>query len=227
MTQLLRWLAAAVVVAGVVALGMLGNVRAAQPEGPDGRTILRRPVARFPAVPGYYALQRKHVRDQLELTDEQADELEALGKTYYEKMRSQYAQQDWTKLREMSREERREHYARLNEKRRKMAEETKAEIEKILLPHQLKQLGEISFRARAAAMLYNPRMLDQARVSEQQKETLEKIRAEYQEKIQELRDESVEKMLDTLTPEQRKKLEQAASQAYQAWPRGQGGAARQ
>ena len=65
MTQVSHWLAAvSVLIAGVVALGMTFGAEAAQPEGPGGRTIMSRPAMRFPAVPGYYSLQIKHIRDQ-------------------------------------------------------------------------------------------------------------------------------------------------------------------
>jgi hypothetical protein len=162
----------------------------------------------------------------LELIDEQKEKLKELGKKYYEKMRGQYSQQDWTKVREMSAEERQKYYAEMNARRQKAAEEVKAEIEKILLPHQLKQLKEIDFRTRAASMLYSPQVLDRVGVSEEQKETLGKIRTEYQEQMQKLRDESLQKMLDALTPEQRKKLEEEAAQGFRGYYRGQGGNAR-
>jgi len=215
-----------VVVVAIVACAVPAVAQVGQAQGPGGRLVMGRPIATFPAVPGYYSLQMKHVQDQLELIDEQKQKLKELGKKYYEKMRGQYSQQDWTKVREMSPEERQKYYADLNARRQKAVEEVKAEIEKILLPHQLKQLKEIYFRSRAASLLYSPQVLDRVGVSEEQKETLIKIRTEYQDQMQKLRDESLQKMLDALTPEQRKKLEEEAAQGSRGYYPGQGGSAR-
>jgi Spy/CpxP family protein refolding chaperone len=216
----------AAVIVAIVACAVPAVAQVAQAGGQGGRAVMGRPIATFPAVPGYYSLRMEHVRDQLELIDEQKQKLQELGKEYSEKTRSQYSQQDWAKVREMSAEERRKHYAELNIRRQKLAEEIKAEIEKILLPHQLKQLKEIEFRTRAASMLYSPLVLDRVGVSEEQRETLGKIRTELQARMQKLRDESLEKMFDALTPEQRKKLEEEAAQGFRGYSPGQGGNAR-
>jgi len=226
MAGVYRGLVAAAVAAAIVACAVPAVAQVAQPGGQGGRAVMGRPIATFPAVPGYYSLRMKHVRDQLELIDEQKQKLQDLGKKYYEKMRSQYSRQDWAKVREMSAEERRKHYAELGARRQKLAEEIKAEIEKILLPHQLKQLKEIDFRTRAASMLYSPQVLERVGVSEGQRETLGKIRTELQAQMQKLRDESLQKMLDALTPEQRKKLEEEAAQGFRGYYPRQGDNAR-
>ena len=122
MIQVSRWLAAALLIAVIVWAGTSAAAEAAAQAVPGGRVIATQPMVRYPAVPGYYSLQMKHVQEQLELLDEQKQKLEELGKKYYEEMRAQYSGQDWTKVREMSAEDRQKHYAEIGEKRKKLAE---------------------------------------------------------------------------------------------------------
>lgn len=167
-------------------------------------------TAQIPAVPGYYMLRMQHVQDQLELTDEQVATLKEIGKKYYEGMRY-----DWSNFKDLSAEERQAKYAEIREKNQKLAGDVRKQIEEVLLPHQIDLLKKINFQSRGPYALSNPRILDQIKVSEEQKAQLTKIREELQAKLREVQQESFEKALEVLTAEQRKALEDAAVQGFQ------------
>jgi len=193
---------AAMLAFGASAVAQQGGV-AAQP------MVVRPAMAQVPAVPGYYMLRMKHVQDELELTDEQLATLKEIGKKYYEGMR-----RDWSGFKDLSAEERQAKYAEIREKNRKLAEDVRKQVEEVLVPHQIDQLKKINFQSRAPYVIQNPRMLDQIKVSEEQKAKLAKIREELQAKIREVQKESFEKALEVLTAEQRKALEDATMQGF-------------
>lgn len=194
---------AAMLAFGTPAVAQQGGV-AAQP------MVVRSAMAQIPAVPGYYMLRMQHVQDQLELTDEQLATLKELGKKYYEGMR-----RDWSGFKDLSAEERQAKYAEIREKNRKLAEDVRKQVEDVLVPHQIDQLKKINFQSRGPYVLQNPRLLDQIKVSEEQKAELAKIREALQAKLREVQQESFEKALEVLTAEQRKALEDAAVQGFQ------------
>ena len=194
---------AAVLAFGTLAVAQQGGV-AAQP------MVVRSATAQIPAVPGYHMLRMQHVQDQLELTDEQLATLKDLGKKYYEGMRH-----DWSGFKDLSTEERQAKYAEIREKNQKLSEDMRKQVEEVLVPHQIDLLKKINFQSTGPYALSNPRILDQIKVSEEQKAQLAKIRGELQAKLREVQKESFEKALEVLTAEQRKALEDAALQGFQ------------
>ena len=195
----------------VAAMLAFGTPAVAQQGGVAAQPMVVRPaMAQIPAVPGYHMLRMQHVQDQLELTDEQLATLKDLGKKYYEGMRH-----DWSGFRDLSAEERQAKSAEIREKNQKLSEDMRKQIEEVLVPHQIDLLKKINFQSRGPYVLQNPRMLDQIKVSEEQKAQLVQIREELQAKLREVQKESFEKALEVLTAEQRKALEDAAMQGYQ------------
>ena len=181
--------------------------------GPGGVTVLRSATPGYMAVPGFYALARPDVLKELELVGEQKKQLEEIGKKYYEQLR-EGSRLNWEEIRKLPQEEQKAKYAEMNEQRKKMAEEARKQVEKVLLPHQLKTLKEVNLRTYGVWMLYNARTLDQLEATDEQKEKLQKIREEMQQKIQDLQKESFDKSLELLTPKQREQLEEMTSQGY-------------
>ena len=167
----------------------------------------------MPSVPGYYQLGMPNVQKELELVPEQVEKLKEIGKKYYEQMRAdQNVWKDWQK---MTPEERKAKSAQIQESYKKRAEAVKAEIEKVLLPHQIKLIKEIDFRTRAPYSLQNPWTLQQLGISDQQKEKLQKIRDKMTEQYQELQKKALEDAMNVLTPEQKEKLkEQIHTRGY-------------
>jgi len=163
----------------------------------------QRAVALIPAIPGYHLLRLEHVQKELELLDEQKEKLEQIAKRYYDQTR-----QNWSDFRELSLQERQRKMAEIRQKNEERLEAVRKQTEEVLLPHQLARLKKIEFRIRATAALANPRILDQLGLSDQQKQWLEEIRAEMEDKTRQLQEEMLEKSLQLLTPEQRDNLRQ-------------------
>jgi len=126
----------------------------------------------------------------------------------------------------------------------KVSDETAKEVEKILLPHQIKRLKQIMTQTRlqqlgyggGAAVLGGDDLASELGITDQQLEELKKkeeeVRQEIQKKSQEfykkLQEESREKIFSVLTPKQRRKLDELIGERfewkYQQPAAGQGGA---
>ena len=216
--------AAAVLVVATLALAQAPKVVPAKPRkviatqplqparlaGPDVHRMVQ-PGAR--SVPGYYQLGMLDTQKDLELVPEQIEKIEEIGKKYQEEMRADRdAWKDWQK---MTPEERKAKSAEIREKYKKRAEAVKAEIEKVLLPHQIDKLKQINFRTRAPYSLRNPRTLEQLGISEEQKARLKKIQDDMMQQYRDLQKKAAEDALKVLTPEQKEKLEkQIQTQGY-------------
>ena len=166
-------------------------------------------------LPGYHLLEQEYVQKELELVPEQKKRLEEIAKKVYEDM--QEDQKQWAKYREMTPEEQKEFFTKMRERYQKRTEDAKAEVEKVLLPHQLELLKKIEERQRLGAYLSWPQMLERLGLSEEQKKKVADIRnqsqqksKELQQKLMEVYQESQAKILEVLTPEQRKQLEELA-----------------
>ena len=164
-------------------------------------------------VPGYHQLATPAAQEELELVPEQIEKLKEIGKKYREQMQAdRNVWKDWQK---MTAEERKAKSAEIREKYKKRAENAKAEMEKVLLPHQIKMLAEMNFRTRAPYSLRNPKTLEQIGVTDEQKEKLKTIREKLMQQYQELQKKSLQETLDVLTPEQKEKLkEQIKTRGY-------------
>lgn len=205
MPQFPRWIVAAFAAATVT---VLGSSAIAQQ---GGQVAARNMRPMYPAIPGFYMLRQEYVQKELELTDEQRQKLQELGKKYYEDIR-----RDWTGLRDLSAEQRKAKYAEIRAENQKRTEALRKEMEKVLSPQQLDALKQINLRSRGPYALQNPRILDQMGVTAQQKERLRKLREEYQERTRQLQRESFEKCLEVLTPEQRKQFEEMGADGFRA-----------
>lgn len=209
MSHVSRWAAAALVVAAVLVVSApVADAQTLQAvQGGQGGV---RYMA-MPAVPGFYMLRTPAYQKELELVDEQKKKLEEIAKAYGEELRTS-SQYDWSKLRDMSAEERKAKYAEIRQQRTKLAGKYRQQIEEVLLPHQLQALKQINLRIRGPAMLHSPRVLDQLGFSEEQKEKLKSVREEMQKKMQEIQKEAMESTFELLTPKQQKQLEEMVEQ---------------
>jgi len=208
--------AAAVLVVGTLALAQAPKVVPAQPK----KLVAKQPVQvrqvgpgvrrmsqpGFGYLPGYYQLRSPDTQKELELVPEQVEKLKEIAKKYQEEMQAD--RNAWKNWRDMTPEERKAKSAEIREKRTKRAETAKAEIEKVLLPHQIDKLKQITFRTRAPYSLRNPRTVEQLGLNEEQKAKLKKIQEEMTEQYRVLRKKAAEDALNVLTPEQKKKLEE-------------------
>jgi Spy/CpxP family protein refolding chaperone len=216
MTQLLRVVMVTLTVAALAALAPLAVAQEAKAEPKKVETPPRGGVGYGYGLPGYYMLQMEYVQKELELVPEQKRKLEEIAKSYME-ARQQTARVDWAKIRELPAEEQKKKHAEMQQAYTKAAEDAKKQVEAVLLPHQLQTLKRIESRQRAAMMLYIPAVLEKINVTEGQKKRMQQVRDEIQRKIQQLQQETIDKVFEVLTPEQRKQLEEMGTTGYPAW----------
>jgi Spy/CpxP family protein refolding chaperone len=166
-------------------------------------------------------LSRQDVRKELELLDDQIKQLDALE----QKMRDRMSQAlprpagpGQGRAQEGSRDPRRDQEAPkpqtdFRQIFEQINKETRAEQEKILLPHQLKRLDQLSAQLRMQNLGFALMGGDVARdlgVTDQQREELrtkiEEIDRETRKQEAELRRQAREKVIKLLTPDQQTKL---------------------
>jgi Spy/CpxP family protein refolding chaperone len=168
-----------------------------------------RPSALY-RLPGFWMLGMENVQRELGLTGEQTQQLTKIADDHQRALR-----QDGEKVRRLSPEEQRKHWAQQRDRMNRQAAEVRKQVEQVLQPRQLEQYEEMVFRSRAAVMLANPKILVQLGVTDEQKAKLHKIRDEIQEKLSKVQQESIEKTLGALTAEQRAKLKDLSAKGQQ------------
>jgi Spy/CpxP family protein refolding chaperone len=166
----------------------------------------------FPPVAGLWQLQNEAAQKELELVPDQVEKLKALGKKYYEDARADAG--IWGDYRSLTPEQQKAKYAEYQEKAKKRMADLRAEVDKILLPHQVSALKEINLRQTGGYMLMNPRTVETLGITEQQKAQIQKARDEMQEKSKQLQKEFMDKLMQVLTPEQKEKLKDQTMKAY-------------
>jgi Spy/CpxP family protein refolding chaperone len=191
--------------------------------GAPAPRVMFQPGAMYYGLPGYYMLQQENVQKEIELVPEQKAKLQEIAKKYYEGMQED-AKIDWAKVRELPAEEQKKKYEEIQQAYTKRAADVKKQVEDVLLPHQLQTLKKLENRTRAASLLYMPNVLEKIGVTEEQKKKMQQVREDIQKKMAQLQQETLDKTLEVLTPEQRKKLDEAAEEMYKGW--GQPGAQR-
>ena len=202
----------------MVVLFLLGTLFAGGAAEEGEQTNLpapRRFGATYLSLPGFWELRTENVQEELELRDEQKNELRKIGREYYEQTR-----RDWAGVRDLPAEERKKKYGEIRQKNLERMKEIRKQVEAVLSPEQLDRLKQINLRTR---VLQNPRIFEGLGISDVQQRRLREIRKQMQDKIRELQQETLEKTLDVLTPEQRKKLEELAAEGFRVYGVGQGG----
>ncbi len=197
------------------------------PGGPGGRRG-RVGAALDPAR----LLGMKEVRDELEITDEQAEQIRELADELRPAAGERRERPDFQNMSDAERAEFRETMqAQLRERAQKM----KGKLSEILLPPQLDRLQQISIQVQGIGALRNEEFAKKLGVSDEQKtaiteamesagrEMREKMRELFQsgdmeqvrEKMSEMRKEIETKALSHLTDEQRKMFEEAKGEPFE------------
>jgi hypothetical protein len=182
---------------------------------PAGGNVFWAQIGNY-GIAGYPSLQMEHVQRELGLTAEQKERLKEIAKKAADAAGKE-PRLDWTKFNKMTADERQKFQKEMSDRNQKRAEEIKKEVEKVLAPKQIEQIKEIEFRQRAGSMLYMPQVLEDIKLSDEQKQQLQKIREETQSKIAKLQSESQKKTLGVLTPEQTKKLKELSEKGTSYW----------
>ena len=154
------------------------------------------------------------INEELELLDYQADQLRELQKEFQRELRTASVE-----IRKLRGEERKK---RLDE----VAASTTAKLREILLPHQFKRVRQITFQSMAnprssssmAGILLNSVIRNQLQID---KKTYEKIveqskteKERLDKEIAQLKKESEKRLLENLSAEQRKKLNELIGEVF-------------
>jgi Spy/CpxP family protein refolding chaperone len=172
-------------------------------------------------------VNNEKVQKELEITPEQKTKIEALGK----EMRSNMP--DFGGLRDLSDDERQ---AKMEENRKKMEkvmQDAQAKLKEILLPNQLDRLNQIRIQAAGTMILMDPAVQKDLGITDDQKAKMKTInddarkqgrklfenaspedRQANMDKMQKLRKETDEKVMDILTADQKTKLEKMKGEKF-------------
>jgi Spy/CpxP family protein refolding chaperone len=186
-----------------------------------------------------YWLANDQMVDELDILPDQKEKLTKLRNDMQTKSSEAYKAINFN---ELPQEERTTKYYEIMNK---LGDETAKEVEKILLPHQIKRLKQIMTQTRlgqlgygGAATLGGDDIAKELGITDEQREELKKkeeeVRQDMQKKTQEfykkLQEEAREKLFSVLTPAQRKKLDELTGEKfewkYQQPAGGQEGAAK-
>jgi SMC interacting uncharacterized protein involved in chromosome segregation len=114
-----------------------------------------------------------------------------------------------------------ERVAKIREMRDSRTKDQKEILNEILLPHQMDRLEQIAFQAStqggARSLLSGP-VAEKLKITDEQKEelreTAEELQKKFDEEVAKLRKEMQDKLLDSLTPEQRAEYEELTGEKF-------------
>jgi Spy/CpxP family protein refolding chaperone len=199
---------------GLALLGifMLSSSVMAQP--PGGRGF------RGPGGPGFFGggtlglMQIQEVQREIELSEDQQAELRSLGETVRDEI-GQEMQGMFQGMRDLSDEERQARFAEIGARMQEINRGVEKRMQKVLLPHQYDRVKQIELQSRlqlgGAAALTEGELAETLGLTEDQREQIreksEEVQRDLNDKINQLRVEARNQLLEVLTPEQRAKLE--------------------
>lgn len=134
------------------------------------------------------------VRDELDVDEGQAAVLDAALEAYQEERNEARGGFDFSKIREMSDEERQEVFAKMRKEQEKLAKKTDETLNALLEPEQVTRLDEISFQLKARGSIADLLAEDEElrkklNVTEEQVKAMEEARKAGEESMQKLQDE--------------------------------------
>ncbi|MFM7842741.1 MAG: hypothetical protein ACKPEY_00725 [Planctomycetota bacterium] len=150
-------------------------------------------------IPGFYALAQELVRKEIDIVPEQEDELKKVAKESQDKMQEMYAP---LRNATLSNEERMQMYQEMQKQMKEIQTQAEQRVRKILLPHQIKTLETVQLRIQIGNLLQYGPALERVGLTEQQKQRIQKNRAELAQKLHDLQREAFQEIMEVLTPEQ-------------------------
>lgn len=170
-------------------------------------------------------LRSDEVQAELEITEEQLADLQAMGEEMRDEMRAKFEG-----MRDLPQEERRERFASMRDEMQSMQSEAEERMGDILLPHQVARLKEISLQQqiRGGGLQGTMRgpLAEELGITDEQREQMttkaQELQEEMEQKIEELRNNAREELMGLLTPEQRSKLETMIGSDFEMQDRNQG-----
>jgi len=179
-----------------------------------------------PVAQAVYWLGNEQMLKELDILPDQKEKLDKIRSEMQKKTTDAYSSIDFKDVKPEDRTAK--YYEVIN----KVNDEVAKDVEKVLLPHQIKRLKQIMMQTRlasagygygGAAALGQEDIAQELGITDQQREELKKaeeeVRAEVQKKTQEfykkLQEEAREKLYKVLTPAQRKKLEDLQGEKFE------------
>ncbi len=164
-------------------------------------------------------LQDPAIRAELEIVEDQEKELEKIRDEVRDKFREMFSG-----MRDLPAEERREAFEKMRGKMQEALKEIETKVDDILIPSQRERLGQLALQNRMRrsgtdGALADATLAKELGITEEQKKRMaavaKKVQAELQEKINKLRLEARDEVLQVLTPQQREKLTRMIGEQYQ------------
>jgi len=166
------------------------------------------------------------IQEEIELLDDQKAQIDKLA----EEMRPQRGEGDQRPdFRNMSDEERQKFFDEMRKRFEERAKTANEKLKKILLPHQIKRVEQISLQFRGTRALTDPEIAEKLKLTDAQKKKIEETmtanresmgtrvrelfqggggdREKAREQFRKLREEADAKVLAVLTSDQKKQLE--------------------
>ena len=190
-----------------IALVLLAYASLAAAEGPTSRP--KRPAAPAASsgkaqlsIPGFWALALEPVQKELGITADQKKQLWGISDNFQAK-----AMEAAAGMEHMSAEEQKRRYESLLEQARKDTAGVRHQVLAALTSQQLHSYQRIEFRLRVATGMSEPRLLKALELTDYQKAKLVQVREAMEQRMEQVYEESADKVLDLLTPSQREKLQ--------------------
>jgi len=176
-------------------------------------------------------LMSDEVRQEVNLSEEQQQELRAMGEETRNEMRERMRNM-WQGFRDMSDEERAAAREDMQAEMEEMRVEIDNRVKKVLKPEQFERLRQIELqqqinRRGSSSALSQGRVAEELGLTDEQRQQMQAKAAEAQkeleEKMQKLRNEAREKVLSVLTADQRAKFDALLGTPFEMTQRGFGG----
>ena len=196
-----------------------------------GQVVVQQGAGQGGAWQGGYAhplgtlqwLWGEQMEKELEIVPDQKEALTKLRTDAYAKIRTLY---------DMSIADPQERMKKYNESAKALNEETEKKVQEILLPHQHRRIKQIALQIQLQSLGYSGgglqggSLADELKITDEQKVQLQEKQKEVQKEMQEktqafykqLQEESREKLLNVLTPAQRKQLDELIGEKFQWQP---------
>jgi Spy/CpxP family protein refolding chaperone len=159
-------------------------------------------------------IQQQEVQKEIELSEDQQAELRTLGEEIRDEIRGEM-QGMFQGMRDLSDDERQAKFAEIRTRFEEINKDAEGRMQKVLMPHQFDRIKQIDLQSRiqrgGAAALTEGELADTLGLSESQRDQIreksEEVQKDLNEKINQLRVEARNQLLEVLTTEQRAKLE--------------------
>ncbi len=163
-------------------------------------------------------LQMGNIQEEIELVDDQKNQLDEVRRDFASRIKEAMSSihEDGGITGDKGRE--------IAERFEKLQQEQQAAMREVLLPHQVERLEQIAVQQRmkmagASGLLADNKIAEALGISDEQQKEIkakaEELAKELQRKIEALRAETREELLQTLTAEQREKLQKMMGAKYE------------